>query len=179
MNMWKRHLSPKKRITLLIGQFVVLVICIGYIEYFYTTRLLPDKRAQAVFNSADCFLVSKKLNTRNYPKHVYRADFLVSYNVNNVQYNRWAFGNGMDRSFSESKGEQEAILARYEVGKTYQCWYDPEDPQLVVLVMRHDWRVTFPLILPAVVAVIMLYYFLTNAVGLMGMMGTVISKRKK
>ncbi len=36
-------------------------------------------------------------------------------------------------SSTSDKVSQEAILARFETGKTYPCWYDPRDPSRVVL----------------------------------------------
>ena len=34
---------------------------------------------------------------------------------------------------SSSRSGSEKVLARFEVGKNYPCWYDPDDPGRVVL----------------------------------------------
>lgn len=166
--MWKRGFftQTRSRIALLVGQFIVLVGVIGYIEHVYTANILPDKQAKETYQMTDCFLIGKKLTTRGRLIHGYRAGFLISYNVNGVQYNRWVSGNGLDISLTQNAAEQENILSRFYVGGTYPCWYDPANPQLSILVMRHDWLSTFPLIVPSIVGVIAFYYFLKNLLQL-------------
>ena len=167
--MWKNYLLPKgNRFALLIGQLMILLISAAYIGHVYESNIYPDQKAKAYFQQTDCFLVSKRLTTAGRLIHRYRADFLISYSVGSVQYNRWVSGNGMDLAFSQHKNEQETILSQYNVGRTYSCRYNPDDPQVSVLVMRHNWVNLFPLILPALVNVIALYFFLNSLFQLMG-----------
>ena len=167
--MWTRDFTQtRSRIALLIGQCIVLIMCIAYIEYIYTANILPDKEAKESYRQVDCVLISKQLSTRGHLIHTYRADFLVSYNVGGVQYNRWVSGNGLDASFTQNEQEQEDILSQYEIGGTYPCWYNPTNPQLSILVLRHNWLSTFPLLVPSVVATIMLYYILKNLFQIIG-----------
>lgn len=176
--MWKLDLTLiRNRIGLLIGQFIVLIICFGYIENFYLANILPDKYAKESFQQTDCFLISKKLTVHGHLVRRYRADFLVSYNVNGVQYNRWVSGNGLDPSFARQAIPQQDILSRFAVGKTYPCWYDPKNPELSLLIFRHDWISTFNLIAPAILTVIMLYYFLRTSFNLIK--ATSKKRRKK
>jgi hypothetical protein len=171
--MWSRDLTQTgSRLILLLGQLIVLIACISYINYIYTSNINPDKRVKEVFREVNCFLVSKKLSTHGHLIHSYRADFLISYHVNEVQYNRWVSGNGLDASFTNSEGDQEDILSQYQVGGNYTCYYDPDNPQLAILVLRHNWLSTFPLIVPSVVTIIIFYYFFKNALSLAYMMRT-------
>jgi len=156
------------RVLLLLGQLVVLIFCIGYIEYVYYTNILPDKNAKDTFQQTDCFILSKRLSTKGRVIHQYRADFLISYTVNDDQYNHWISGNGLDISYSRNREQQETILNDYSIGGNYPCWYSPENPELAILVLRHDWLGTFPLMVPSVVGVITLYYFLKNLFQLLG-----------
>jgi hypothetical protein len=148
--------------VLLLGQLLVLIMCVGYMEYFYSTYIYPDKRAKETFREVNCFLVNKKLSTRGHILHSYRPDFLVSYNVNGVQYNRWVSGNGLDTSYFRNKADQEDILSQYEVGGTYLCYFNPANAQFALLVLRHNWLSTLPLMVPATILVIVFYYFLQN-----------------
>lgn len=182
--MWSRDLTQTgSRITLLIGQFIVLLMCLSYINYVYTGNILPDKQAKETFKQTSCFLVSKKLSNKGRFFHSYRSDFLVSYNVNGVQYSRWVSGNGLDISFAHNQIEQEDILSQFDVGGTYPCYYNPDNPQIAILVLRHTWMSTFPLMLPSVIFVIVLYYFFKNLFTVMGSVSsttrTVVKEGKK
>lgn len=168
--MWTRDFEKTgSRVFLLMGQFFVLLFCFLYIDYVYLTNIRPDKLAKETFQETQCFVVNKKLSAKGHLTHKFRADFLISYNVNGVQYNRWVSGNGLDMSFSGNGTEQGDMLAQYEVGNTYPCWYSPDNPQIAVLVMRHSWTSMFPLLVPAVIGAILLYYFLKNLAQLTGM----------
>lgn len=156
------------RVALLTGQVIVLLLCITYIEYVYTFNILPDKEAKEAYSEASCFVISKRLNAQGQFAGRYRADFLISYNVNRVQYNRWVSGNGLDMKFSQNRVAQEKLLSRFDVGGTYPCWFNPKNPELSVLVRRHNWLSTFPLMIPSVMSVIVVYYLFKNLFELMG-----------
>lgn len=134
-------------------------MCVAYADYVYFSNIKPDKLVKSTFKKTDCFLLSKKLTSKGHVLHQYRADFRVSYTVNNVQYTRWVSGNGLDDAFAHSPTEQEEALAQFADGGTYPCWYDPENHGLVVLVLRHNWTSTFPVMLPAVIFILTFYYF--------------------
>jgi hypothetical protein len=150
------------RITLLVGQFIVLLVCLSYVHYVYTFNILPDKEAKEDYKESSCFLISKKLSMKGRFIQSYRADFLISYNVNGVQYNRWVSGNGLDISFSKDQAAQKNILSQFDVGGTYPCWFNPDNPSLAVLVLRYNWLSTFPLMIPFIIIVIVFYYFIKN-----------------
>lgn len=167
--MWSKDFWQRieGRIVLFIGQFIVLVACLSYIAYHYNFDVLPDKLAKRKFHETNCFITSKKLSAHGSFFRTYRADFLISYNVNSVQYNRWVSGNGLDTSYTQNESEQEDILSQFDVGRMYHCWYDPDNPQLSILVPRHNWLSIFPLILPAIIGIIVLYYALKSLFKLM------------
>lgn len=181
--MWSIDLTRTgSRLALLSGQFIILLICIGTIQFIYSGDINPDKRAKETFQETHCFLVSKKLSTRGHFIRTYRADFLINYNVNGVQYNRWVSGNGLDASFTRNQAEQKNILSQYQAGSSYLCHSDPKNPQKTLLILRHNWLSIFPLILPSVITIIVLYYFLKNLLLLSGRIRlktpTVVRKKK-
>jgi hypothetical protein len=155
----KKHLWLK-RVLLLIGQLLVLLLCLGYVYYVYNSYVKPEKQISQIFLKTECFLLSKKLSTHSRIFHQYRADFRVSYEVNNVQYTRWVSGNGLDHSFTSDETLQEETLAQFDDGGTYPCWYDPEEPGVVVLVKQYHWTFFFSLLISGVIFIICLYYFL-------------------
>lgn len=154
------------RIFLLLGQLLVLVFCIVYIDYIFITNIRPDQYASQNFVKTDCFIMSKKLSTTDTYVRRYRADFLINYHANGVQYNRWVSGNGLDMTYSLSNSTEEQSLSDYENGSNYTCWYDPKNPEVALLVMRRNWYVTLPLIIPAVVGVISFFLVLKNVIVL-------------
>jgi hypothetical protein len=41
--------------------------------------------------------------------------------------------------YTSDLASQQAILNRYNVGQTYQCWYDPSQPAQAILVRGFNW----------------------------------------
>ena len=161
--MWKPGLSqPESRIALLLGLLLILIACALYMDFTYSSDILPDKQAQKTYLKTPCFLMSKKLSTKGYFIHTYRANFLVSYVVNGVKYKRWVSGNGLDMTFNRDEVDQEDTLSQYDVGETYTCYYDSANPQNAFLVERHNWLSIIPLIVPALIFIIAFYYFIRN-----------------
>jgi uncharacterized SAM-binding protein YcdF (DUF218 family) len=176
--MWKMDFTQiSTRAVILIGQFLIVVACIISVDFFYLTNIRPDKKAKESYKKTECFVISKKLSSKSRLFHTYRSDFLISYHVNGVQYNRWVSGNGLDMSYSRNAGEQGDILAQYDVGKNYTCWYDPKDMQRAMLVARHNWISVFPLMLPVAIGIISAYLMLRNLLYLLTAV-TIKTRRK-
>lgn len=139
---------------------IILVICIVYIDYMYHANILPDKKVDETFTQSDCTILDKKLQETGRMIHHYRADFSVSYLADGKNYISQTSANGLDRSFTTDRASEEEGLNQFVIGSTYPCWYDPAAPGIVVLVQRHSWSSTLPLLIPAVLAMIMIYYIL-------------------
>jgi len=155
-------IQTSSRILLILAQCLILIACVWYIESFYFNNIYPDQYAKDNFLQTDCFVISKMLATKGRVIKSYRSDFWVNYNVNNTQYTEKVSGNGLDISFTRNRLEQENLLSQFSVGGSYLCWYDKDAPYRVMLVMRHNWLSTFPLMVPSVIIVIVLYYLLMN-----------------
>lgn len=167
--MWSRFYlsSTGRQVALMSGQIIALVLCLIYFQYLYKVNISLDKKAATFFQQTDCFIVSKKLNIKSRLIDGYRADFLISYNVNGVQYHHWISGNGLDVSFSLNQGAQEDILTRFDVGGTYPCWFNPEKPHIAFIVKRHNWLSALALIFPSLIGLITLFYFMKNVIELL------------
>ncbi|OGT63264.1 MAG: hypothetical protein A3E85_06130 [Gammaproteobacteria bacterium RIFCSPHIGHO2_12_FULL_45_12] len=167
----------------LLGQFIVLMACVFFVGYSYKLYFLPDIQAKVSFQQINCFMISKKLTTHGHAAYQYRPDFLISYHVKGVQYNRWVSNNGLDMSFSRHRKATESQLQQFTVGKTYTCWYHPLNPSVAILIPRHHWLSDFFLMFPAVIFVMTLYFFIRNVLRLTqrhkAQAGTQIKKKKK
>jgi hypothetical protein len=151
-------LTAGSRAFWFIGQLLILFICIYYIEHTYFDNIRPDKIVAETYKDNECLIQQKGLSQRGRFVRSYRADFLLTYVVNETSYSAWTSANGLDRSFTTDKLSQESELNQFTVGVSYPCWYNPQSPQIVVLVLRHTWTSTFTLFIPSVIALIMLYY---------------------
>lgn len=81
---------------------------------------------------------------------VYRPQIKVRYEASGRKFEKWAydvhFGTG--REYSSGREEKQAVIDRFEIGKTYPIWYDPVDPERVVLVRGYAWWFWLLLLLP-------------------------------
>jgi len=162
-------INTGRNLITFIVQVAVFFLCLGYIEFMYLQNIAPDKEVKETYTPTTCALTQKHLSTKGHLVHHYRSDFLLSYLINGKQIQSWATGNGLDFSFTTDQASQEDALSQYNIGQTYDCWVNPENPYLVVLVMRHDWTSTFPLLLPSVIAVIVFYYILRSILIFLGL----------
>lgn len=149
-------------------QIFILFICIEFAQIIYNNDILPDKLVKESFSETSCTIIAKKLSERGKIVHRYRADFLVSYLVNDIPYQSWVTGNGLDQAFSHKRGPQEDTLAQFEVKESYPCWYNPQIPQIAVLVLRHNWTSTLPLAVPTIIGLIAIYYILKGILQFLG-----------
>lgn len=161
--MWAIDLLERRnRFILLLGQIIVLVICLYIIIFIYHADILPDVQAKQTFKHSECYLISKRLNVSGGFFTPYRAEFLISYEAKGTRYNTWVSGNGLDFSFNQSRVDEESILSQFVVGNHYSCWYNPVKPEKAMLLLRHDWVSTAPLIIPAVIGMIVFYFLIKN-----------------
>ncbi len=157
-----------QKIILFVLQTIILIICICYIEFVYYVNINPDKYVKEKYEESSCQILDKKMSMKGHILHEYRADFLVHYSGAGVQYTRWISGNGLDRSFTTDKVSQQDLLDQFDTGNNYLCWYNPDVPSMVVLILRHNWSSTFPLFIPSVIGIIVAYYILQSIFEFLG-----------
>jgi hypothetical protein len=167
------------QLLIFLVQIFILVACIEYTQILYNNNILPDKQVKDNYVQASCLVLDKKLSQKGRLIHRYRADFQLSYTVNENPYKTWATGNGLDQAYFRDRSAQEETLAQFEIGQTYPCWYNPQIPQLAVLVLRHDWASTMPLIVPTVVGLIAIYYILKGIFKFFGLISLILQEKKR
>jgi hypothetical protein len=158
----KYFTSKGSRLALLVIQLILVLLCAGYVEYVYYADIHPERQVKKDFTRTDCVILNKRLSEKGSDAKKYRADFLISYNVKGVQYNRWVSGDGLEMIYSKDKAAQEKLSGKYAAGKHYTCWFNPRLPQVAVLVTKHDWNPMLPLLAPIIVGLIALFFFLRN-----------------
>lgn len=159
-----------KKIFKLLVQFLILLAAFIYIDYIYFSNILPDQHVRESFRETECLLLSKKLSTKGKIFRRARAEFLVSYHANGAQYNRWVSGNGLDMFYTMNIASQEQMLAEYQNGRKYPCWYNPDNAESAVLALRHSWFSLYFLLVPSLAGLIALILFLRNGWQLVRMM---------
>lgn len=139
-------------------QILILLFCLWFVEFIYYKDIYPDKRVKENFEQVDCRILNKTLESRGRVFKSYRGDILLNYTTNeNTPFSVWTSVNGLNRSFTTNQASQEDLLSQFDMNSTYPCWYNPQKPEQVVIVLRHNWTSTFPLFIPSVIAIIMLY----------------------
>jgi len=179
----KRNLSNLPifgyQLLIFLAQIFILVACIEYTQILYTNDILPDKQVAENYPQTTCLVLAKKLSQKGRLVHRYRADFQVSYEVKDNPYKSWVTGNGLDQAFFHNRAAQEDLLSQFEVGQTYPCWYNPEIPQIAVLVLRHDLSSTLPLAVPTIIGLIAIYYILKGIFKFFGLIAATIDEKKR
>jgi hypothetical protein len=147
-----------RRLFWITGQVIVLGLCLWYLKSMYNQSMLPDKTLTDTFKTANCLIIDKELSVKGEMWHQYRADFLVGYQAAGVQHKSWTSGNGLDHSFASKQHSQQIILDQFDIGSAYTCWYKPEAPEIVVLVLRHSWLPSSSFFVPFLVALLIFGY---------------------
>ena len=159
-----KFVDLSQAILLFIGEVAIFVVCVFFIHQLYNSRIAPEKRVAEEFTNTTCVVVAKSLTVAAGVVPRYRADFSLEYNTyTKGTITSTTSANGLDFSFSPYQDQQQEFINEYDVGGSYPCWYDPQDPSVVVLVLMHNWMSTLPLLLPAIVAFILLFYMFKSA----------------
>jgi hypothetical protein len=166
-------------ILLLIGQTALFIVCILFIVYMYTQNIAPDKAVAEDFSITQCRVTDKGMAVGHGLIKHYRADFEVTYNAGGTEYTSMTSANGRDFSFTRDIDSQNEYLNEFEVTRSYPCWYNPSDPKEVVLVLRHSWVSTFPLILPSVISIVMLFYMIKTLTEILEIYMYIRNSRRK
>lgn len=114
---------------------------------FFLWQAYKDFRCFTEYRQATCTIVNKRIVVNSDSDgNTHRPEFEFEFAV--PDEDRVVKAKGYDNWNVSSSGRsgKQAILDRYEVGKTYPCWYDPQNPTRAVLVRRVSWMYLFALI---------------------------------
>lgn len=136
---------------ILSSMFGLFIMC-----YLYKTIFFADEYRTLHFVPTQCKVIDKKLNqqqlmnNKQQKQTMYQPLFLVSYTVNNKPYQNWTYL--INNGFSAGETINENIFQRYEIGKSYKCWYDPANPAIAIL-SKIEWYFIPFLIFPVLISI--------------------------
>jgi hypothetical protein len=148
-----------KQLLLILLQLVIIAISVLY-SYKIYARIAPDKQAKESFSQTYCTILKRKISYADNLFNRYRADFVVKYNVTGREFISLATGSGVMQQYVTDYQQQANILQQFIVGNSYVCWYDPHYPQVVVLLLQHNFLSTLPILFPTIVGLIAFGYLL-------------------
>lgn len=76
----------------------------------------------------------------------FRPQIKVEYEVGGHPHVQWTYDH-LQTAFAD-RDDARAVIDRFEIGRSYACWYDPDTPANVVLVRGFNWWVWLILLLP-------------------------------
>lgn len=136
--------------TLGSGCFCALALTIGFVALGKILVLLtiPEVRANRDFIEQTALLLDKRLDERPTAEGAeYAPRFLLKFSVRGRTHTPWALFNITDLH-THDRPREEALLARFETGREYTCWYDPREPERVVLSRGYSWFTWLMLVVP-------------------------------
>ncbi|MBS0210586.1 MAG: DUF3592 domain-containing protein [Planctomycetes bacterium] len=109
---------------------------------------LPDLHANLNYQETTCTVLDTGRDEQIVDgQSEYRPKIEIEYEVAGTRYRRWAFD--VAGIYQTDPALADEIRARFETGKTYPCWYDKDDPSVVVLERGHRWFAWLALVMPA------------------------------
>ena len=147
----KRQGQPRKRAmdalgtkAVLVGALLLLTVFLAPLAYQALKKRVLVYRVRHDYLEAVCTLVSKEVSTgaalrvvthpggaRRHQSTVYWPRVGYRYVVNRREYTS-AELSPTSEPYAE-RAAAELILARYQVGAQYPCWYDPKRPESAFL----------------------------------------------
>ena len=109
---------------------------------------IPELRANRDFVEHRARLIDKRLDEQPASEgSIYAPRFRLQFTAHGRGYSPWIPYDVTDLH-TRDRERSEALLARFEVGQEYPCWYDPRDPERVVLARGYTWFSWLMLVVP-------------------------------
>lgn len=135
--------------NLALALFFALLLCvgIGFFAVLVMSLIIPEWRVRHRFVADRAMVVDTRARPVNSDEAtVVRPEVLITYEVEGANYQTWTYD--IARVESGSRDKVQAILDRFEIGREYPCWYDPDDPDTAVLVRDYSWSAWMMTLLP-------------------------------
>jgi hypothetical protein len=129
-----------------------LVMGLAFFALLANVLMWPEWRVNNQFVEHRCRVLQKRLAESGGSEETYRPEFLVDYAVNGRNYQTWTYD--ITQAYSGDRAAQRVLLDQFDVGRQYPCWYDPRDPQTVVLKRGYTWFSWIMLMLPLTFVII-------------------------
>jgi hypothetical protein len=147
-----RRTPPAKRMppgcgVLFFGVFVLFGV--GGLAGMVFGMIVPAWRVNHRFVEGRCVVLDKRLGqSQGEDGPTYRPEIHVRYTADGAQREAWTYD--IHGTYTNNRADQEAILGAFAIRGQYPCWYDPRNPDRVVLVRGHQWGTYAILLVPVV-----------------------------
>jgi hypothetical protein len=109
--------------------------------------VIPDLRVNQQFAEQKGLVLQTRLETADASGiKVFRPEVRILYEVDGTPYRTATYD--IARRYDRDQKQQQKLLDEFKVGQEYPCWYDPADPNRVVLVRGYTWSGWLLLLLP-------------------------------
>ncbi len=129
---------------------IFFVVGCGTMAYMLVALAWPEWRANRQFEETTCVLVGKRVGSKETAEGEpvqFRPEFALKYEA--AGRAREADGvYDVTNLYSSDEAGVKSVIEQFEVGKKYPCWYDPLDPQRVVLVRGYSLWLYVSLLIP-------------------------------
>lgn len=132
------------------GCFCAFSLLVGLGVLFYSVALLavPELRVNRDFVEHRARLTDKRIDEKPARDgRLYAPRYRLQFNVQGRNFSPWASYDVTDLHTSDRE-RSESLLANFDVGQEYACWYDPRDPQRVVMARGYSWFAWLMLVVP-------------------------------
>jgi hypothetical protein len=128
-----------------------LFFVIGCVAFAVIVSVLvwPEWRANRQFAQTKCSVEAKRVVERAATPEdpaMYRPEILIKYDADGHTQYAWTYD--VTQTYLTDRASVETILDGFEIGKRYDCWYDPVDPQTAVLVRGYSGWLYLLLLIP-------------------------------
>ncbi len=133
----KRPFSRRKNIGELF--LYTILFSIGFVFFLLhgIVWVLPEWKTLQNSVPASCTILENRIKTESRGEEkLFRPEIRISFFLGKEKYVLWTLDTDTlteGKGFSPDRAKAEEALARYEVGKTYDCWYPDGKPEAAVL----------------------------------------------
>ena len=118
---------------------VLLVWGCTWLVMDFVGLVVPEWRVNHQFVSRTCTVLGKQIGQDPGNAALCRPEIHIQYEVAGVPHDPSVYD--IHRAYALGREEAEAVLAGYDKGRQYACWYDPARPEVAVLVRGyHLWN---------------------------------------
>lgn len=132
------------------GCFCALSLIIGCaaLGAIFVGLTVPELRANRDFVEHRARLIDKRLDEQPASDGpVFAPRFRLQFTVQGRGYSPWASYDVTDLH-TRDRQRGESLLADFKTGEEYACWYDPRNPERVVLARGYTWFAWLMLVMP-------------------------------
>ncbi len=115
--------------------------------YFLQRLIIPEWTANQHFVVGNCTVLDKRLSERpSDDGPTFRPEVQIQYEVAGRTYQVWTYD--ATQLYVGGRDQQEQLLEPFAIGERRPCWYDPAQPQQVIVVRGYRWYLWLLLIMP-------------------------------